>query len=111
MRAVSADDLDALGKAWFAVGPSPCERFACAQAARCGSEQLACGAFRLYAERGRAVTPFSVVKDTRHRGMQVVGLAQAVEPTREVYVMLFPPARRGRPAGGRTVPDQQEAMA
>lgn len=111
MRAVAATEVEALAKAWFAVGPSPCEQFACAHAPRCRSERLACGAFRLYAERGRTVTPYAVVQDTRQRGMQVVDLAAVVQPTREIYAMLFPPARRGRQARARGEPLQQEAVA
>lgn len=92
MRArADATGVEALTKAWVAVGPSPCERFACESARRCAAEHLACDAFRLYAERGRAVTPHAVVVDTKQRGMQVVEVNEAVTPTRAVYLLLFPP--------------------
>lgn len=98
MRQLDADTVAALAKAWVAVGPSPCEHFACAHAPRCARHGLACDAFRLYAERGRTVSPYAVVKDTRQRGMQVVDMALAIEPSRQVYGALFP-ARQ--PAGAK----------
>jgi hypothetical protein len=96
MRVSDVDTVNALAKAWVAVGPSPCEYHACEWAARCGAERMACDAFRLYAERGRTVTPYAVVQDSRQRGLQVVALAHQVQPTREIYAALFPSGAQRR---------------
>lgn len=98
MRVADADAITALAKAWAAVGPTPCEHYACRHRQRCAAERLACDAFRLYVARGRTVNPLAVVKDTRQRGMQVVDLAHAVQPTAQTYALVFPrkdaPSRR-----------------
>lgn len=99
MRSAPVDVVDALTKAWVAVGPTPCEHYGCALQERCGSERLACDAFRMYVFRGRTVNPRAVVRDSKQRGMVVIDLTETIEPTAEMYARIFP--RRDTPAHGQ----------
>jgi len=82
---------------WKNTPAPPCVAFPCAFRKRCGTELLACDAYKAFVITGRAVSPSAVIE---FQGLgsgverpKVVGKTEFPEPTSAKYLAIFPGRR------------------
>lgn len=71
--------------AMLRAGETPCERFHCAKKDECAWAKLACSSFRLYVNRGNALSPNVRFQISRSNRFKELGWFDQIDATREHY--------------------------